>query len=387
MPSWFSRLIRRRPGAPQTPVTAPPPLWHQARPPTGGGLAPHASPQQVLGLQRQLGNRATTDALMAIPHSSQGEHLNNPEGLHQEDAREMVGANRGQSSDPDEDYVNGRSARGTENAQDSQTSVPPIVQQQHTANSLWALDAFIQARHGLAPLFPAMKQLEIDEFPTTKYLSPLDSQSMTLTFRGGKLMRRVAPGPDQPPGKWQLEPYDTTGNTDTMHGKDSEVGQALYVLTRGGTLLSAPGKIGEMHHSSLVAGTDVAGAGMMRVEQGKIRSITNNSGHYRPSAEYLRNVLQVFQRNHVNLEEVEVEEADGSDCDREHLDGHTQVWPSGKAWLEFHEAPLQDPDPSSAQPVASPDLPPESSGQGSSAPSSPSRTIVYVGSRTIVYVG
>jgi len=439
MPTWFSRLLRRRPAVPQTRVPAPQPKWQQVRAPTGGGLASHATPRQVLALQRQLGNRATSNALMSDPGANQNANYNNADsppyedvrglmgadgrqgsnqnanynnadsppyedvrglmgadgrqGSNQnanynnadsppyEDVRGLMGADGRQGSNQNANYNNAQSTPVTERApvyendigsllstmapgttttggQSGQPSTPPSVQKQQTANSLWALDAHLRAKHGLAPLFPATKQLAMNEFSTTNYLSPLESQSMTLTFRGGMLMRRMAPGPDQPPGKWQLEPYDTTSNADTMHGDPSEKGQALYVLSEGGTLLSAPGKVREMHHSSLLAGTAVAGAGMMRVEQGKVRSISNASGHYRPTADYLRNVLNVLQRNHVNLDEVAVQEAPHSTCDRSHLNGHREDWNSGTEWLAFHDEPLQDASGPSPQSIGHATPPP-----------------------------
>ncbi|WP_143711982.1 hypothetical protein [Acidimicrobium ferrooxidans] len=303
-------------------------------------------------------------------HEAPGGNYNNTENQPlYEDLRHVVGEGQ-QHEAPGGNYNNTQSSPSQSRAPSygndinellaTVSSRPPSVEAQEKATSLWALDAHLRAKHGLAPAFPSTKQLAMREFTTTKYLTPLESQSKTLAFRGGLLMRRVAPGPDQPPGKWQLEPYDTTDIQNTMHGNESERGQALYVLSQGGTLLSAPGKVQETHHSTLLAGTEVAGAGMMRVENGKIRSISNASGHYRPTADYLRNVFKVFERNHVNLDEIEVEEALNSTCNRSHLNGHRRNWASATEWLAFHDEPAED--------TQGP--PPQSIGYQSSAPPS-----------------
>jgi hypothetical protein len=54
------------------------------------------------------------------------------------------------------------------------------------------------------------------------------------------------------------------------------------------------GKIHRFHHSSFLAGGDVIGAGEWIVEQGKLKKISANSGHYRPTIDFLyRSVLHM----------------------------------------------------------------------------------------------
>jgi hypothetical protein len=65
----------------------------------------------------------------------------------------------------------------------------------------------------------------------------------------------------------------------TMH---SGPGWAIYVMSFEGHLYVSPHSVGHRHHSSLLAGATVTGAGEIKVTQGKLASISNKSGHYQP---------------------------------------------------------------------------------------------------------
>jgi hypothetical protein len=49
------------------------------------------------------------------------------------------------------------------------------------------------------------------------------------------------------------------------------------------------------NHSSLAAGNDVICAGMIEINQGDVVLISNESGHYQPSAQKLANALLVMK--------------------------------------------------------------------------------------------
>jgi hypothetical protein len=51
-------------------------------------------------------------------------------------------------------------------------------------------------------------------------------------------------------------------------------------------------EVGHTHHSSLLAGDPVVGAGEIEVRYGKLVAMTDQSGHYRPTAEMNDQVLQ-----------------------------------------------------------------------------------------------
>jgi hypothetical protein len=59
-------------------------------------------------------------------------------------------------------------------------------------------------------------------------------------------------------------------------------GCAIYVVSREGKLHVASHSLGHRHHSSLLAGQAVAGAGELRVRDGRLEWISNKSGHFRP---------------------------------------------------------------------------------------------------------
>jgi hypothetical protein len=71
------------------------------------------------------------------------------------------------------------------------------------------------------------------------------------------------------------------------------LGWEIFVMSPTGDIHMESHKIGKYHHSSLLAGADVASAGMMRVENGALRELSNHSGHYAPT---LIHVLQILQR-------------------------------------------------------------------------------------------
>ena len=91
------------------------------------------------------------------------------------------------------------------------------------------------------------------------------------------------------------DPKGGTRRFDTLHlpGKPPhEQRSAAYVWTTCGTVLAGQHETGVFHHSSFVGGKDVRCAGMMQVEDGKINRVSNDSGHYRPSVDNLREFVR-----------------------------------------------------------------------------------------------
>lgn len=58
---------------------------------------------------------------------------------------------------------------------------------------------------------------------------------------------------------------------------------------------------GQFNHSSFNAGREVVCAGIIVVNQGALERISNNSGHYQPSAENLENAIAVLEQQGVYL--------------------------------------------------------------------------------------
>ncbi len=82
---------------------------------------------------------------------------------------------------------------------------------------------------------------------------------------------------------------------------DARGRHALYVLDPAGRLFVHPGERGLVHHSSFVDGGPVAGAGRIRVEDGVVRALDSESGHYRVPPTVATQVLDWLAARGVSL--------------------------------------------------------------------------------------
>jgi hypothetical protein len=78
--------------------------------------------------------------------------------------------------------------------------------------------------------------------------------------------------------------------------ESKEKGALAYVFSRGCELFSAAHKPQRFHHSSFLSGAKVRCAGMIKVVNGKVRLLSNDSGHYRPTANQLRQLAEALER-------------------------------------------------------------------------------------------
>ena len=83
-----------------------------------------------------------------------------------------------------------------------------------------------------------------------------------------------------------------TYDTSACYSKEAGAGWAIFVMSPDGDLFAAEHKVGRFHHSSFLAGGDAAAAGEIKVVGGKLRGITNKSGHYAPGAWHMGQVLK-----------------------------------------------------------------------------------------------
>lgn len=63
---------------------------------------------------------------------------------------------------------------------------------------------------------------------------------------------------------------------------------------------------GYFHHSSFLAGKPVSAAGEIEVNNGILKTITDKSGHYRPTAEYTQQAVDGFKSSGIDISKVEV---------------------------------------------------------------------------------
>ncbi|NMO50148.1 hypothetical protein HH310_02945 [Actinoplanes sp. TBRC 11911] len=83
--------------------------------------------------------------------------------------------------------------------------------------------------------------------------------------------------------------FDTAGGTTHWSGG----GRAIFVMDSSGNLYATlDQRVGHTHHSSLLAGDSVVGAGEIEVTNGQLVAITDQSGHYRPEPHMNDRVLQ-----------------------------------------------------------------------------------------------
>lgn len=95
---------------------------------------------------------------------------------------------------------------------------------------------------------------------TIVYDHQLKEQNVTkVSFRGGLLFAGNG------------KPLDTR----TMATAFSGPGAAIYVMSNEGNLHVSSHSVGHRHHSSMLAGADVAGAGELKVEGGRLTWLSN----------------------------------------------------------------------------------------------------------------
>lgn len=78
--------------------------------------------------------------------------------------------------------------------------------------------------------------------------------------------------------------------------------EALIVVSKSYHIYIYPRDLrGEIHHSSILAGDDVMFAGMSAFSDGRIRVLTDRSGHYTPTPEHVKWFIRLLSRSGVDL--------------------------------------------------------------------------------------
>jgi hypothetical protein len=98
-------------------------------------------------------------------------------------------------------------------------------------------------------------------------------------------------------------PFDTSDATG-LHPRGN--GRAIFVMDAEGAIYaSCRASMGAFHHSSLVAGAPAAAAGEFEVERGRLRLVSNASGHYRPTLAQTQQLVAVRAEQGVDVSRVE----------------------------------------------------------------------------------
>jgi hypothetical protein len=99
-------------------------------------------------------------------------------------------------------------------------------------------------------------------------------------------------------------PFDTSGGR-SLH---SSGGRAIFVMDEQGNIYASNDhRRGRFHHSSFLAGGPVAGAGELRVVDGKLELISDQSGHYLPPRELTQQVVDRLRSLGVEVSDDQIE--------------------------------------------------------------------------------
>jgi hypothetical protein len=139
---------------------------------------------------------------------------------------------------------------------------------------------------------------------SAKYLSDQEKRQYKIIFRGGLAYQQKW---------WENSEELTLANTETRNPNEGKPITGLfggYVVSISGDFYSGPhsegraqGRSGE-YHSSYLAGNVVLCAGEIRIKDGVVSHINNNSGHYRPSGSNLARAVEALAVEGVNIKNV-----------------------------------------------------------------------------------
>jgi hypothetical protein len=171
------------------------------------------------------------------------------------------------------------------------------------------------------------------------YLSRAEVDKYRITFRKGKAYMFDWPGKGQeatvPNKKGQLvsgEKQKPSGMKLVLADSASAANPGVFGRGRWGgfamsmgrdlfmarhhndTGAAGPGDNGNFYHSSYLAGDAVLCAGTILIENGYIRGVRNDSGHYQPDAKNLVSFLQALMMQGVNVQTVLVYDFIGKHC-------------------------------------------------------------------------
>lgn len=95
--------------------------------------------------------------------------------------------------------------------------------------------------------------------------------------------------------------FDTNGSISVLpNGELFKTQKAIFVMSEEGKIyLSKNYAFGKFHHSSFLAGKPISAGGEIFIEKGVIKEVTNDSGHYIPSLDFVKkNTLKELDARH-----------------------------------------------------------------------------------------
>ena len=83
---------------------------------------------------------------------------------------------------------------------------------------------------------------------------------------------------------------------------------AIFVMDEFGNFYASNTQAqGKFHHSSFLAGKPVAAAGELKVENGVLKIITDESGHYWPTIELSDQAVKVLDAYGIDMTQVDIQ--------------------------------------------------------------------------------
>ncbi|XP_066339254.1 IQ domain-containing protein IQM3-like [Miscanthus floridulus] len=159
------------------------------------------------------------------------------------------------------------------------------------------------------------KDLDLPECPRAllkkqciMYLGPQEREHYEYIINEGKVIH-----------KQSGEPLDTRVPNGTKW---------IFVMSTAKKLYAGKKQRGVFQHSSFLAGGATIAAGRFTAENGVIKSIWAYSGHYKPSAENLHNIMNLLEENGVDLKEVEVRSSTREDYNEDPVPNDSQKFTS-----------------------------------------------------------
>jgi hypothetical protein len=165
---------------------------------------------------------------------------------------------------------------------------------------------------------------------TTEYLSSTEREKYRLAFRDGKAFQKTWWDPpirwvpaDSARVHWHYGPKvpDTTPPMFDrgFAGFALSMGREFYMATHYGGFEDPRARL-NFYHSAYLSGDAVLCTGSMLIDNGEVKAIKNDSGHYKPRLEHLVNIVQALGMYGIAPYKVKVfavahswQEDDGSD--------------------------------------------------------------------------
>jgi hypothetical protein len=169
---------------------------------------------------------------------------------------------------------------------------------------------------------------------TVKYDTELAQQELTkITIRNGLLYDS------------NNAPLDTRQMVTACSGPE----WCIYVMSAENNIHVSSHSVGARHHSSLLAGGNVACAGEMKVHDGKLITLSNKSGHYLPEPVYLTQVIRALSESNLDENSYTINEFRGGP-------GKPIVHKSGGSFMNLQTCPVWPVDDINESFVANPNF-------------------------------